>query len=302
MTYDLIIIGAGPAGLTAAIYAARYKMKVLVVGEQPGGMASEAHEICNFPTYKKISGEEFTEKMNEQVKNLGVKLIHDSVISIEKIDSIYNLKTNLKEYPAKKIILAMGSEKRKLELENENKFIGKGVSYCATCDAPFFRNKIVGVIGGSNSALTAALLISKFADKVYIIYRQDNFFRAEKMWVEDVENHDKIKIIFNSNVTELKGDNVLEGVKLDNGQELKLDGLFIEIGSIPSVKLAENLGIELDGNHIKTDNKQKTNVNGIFAAGDITNNPLKQIITACSEGAIAANSAHLELNSEKKSE
>ncbi len=301
MTYDLIIIGTGPAGLTAAIYAARYKMKVLVIGEHPGGMVSEAHEIRNFPTHNKITGEEFTEKMNKQVKNLGIEIIQDSVISIKKIDSLFTLKTNLKEYPAKKIILAMGSEKRKLELKDENKFIGKGVSYCATCDAPFFREKIVGVVGGSNSALTAALLISKFADKVYIIYRQDNFFRAEKIWVEEIESHDKIKIIFNSNIAELKGDNVLEGVKLDNGRELKLDGLFIEIGSIPSVKLAEHLGIELDGNHIKTDNKQKTNVNGIFAAGDITNNPLKQIITACSEGAIAANSAHLELNSEKNS-
>ena len=301
MTYDLIIIGAGPAGLTAAIYAARYKVKALVIGEQLGGMASEAHEICNFPTHNKITGEALAEKMNEQVKNLGVEIIQDSVISIEKIDSMFNLKTNLKEYLAKKIILAMGSEKRKLELENESNFIGKGVSYCATCDAPFFRNKIVGVIGGSNSALTAALLLSKFADKVYIIYRQDNFFRAEKMWVEEVENNDKIKMIFNSNVTELKGDNVLEGVKLDNEQELKLDGLFIEIGSIPSVKLAESLGIELEENYIKTDKEQKTNVKGIFAAGDITNNPLKQIITACAEGAIAANSAHLEINSEKNS-
>ncbi|MCK4730725.1 MAG: FAD-dependent oxidoreductase [Candidatus Aenigmarchaeota archaeon] len=301
MTYDLIIIGAGPAGLTAAVYAARYKMKVLVIGEQLGGMSSEAHEICNFSTYKKITGEEFTQKMKEQVENLKVKIVHDSVTSLKKIDSIYNLKTNLKEYSSKKIILAMGSEKRKLELENENKFLGKGVSYCATCDAPFFRNKTVGVVGGSNSALTAALLISKFADKIYIIYRQDRFFRAEKMWVEEVENNDKIKIIFNSNVAELKGDNVLEGVKLDNGEELKLDGLFIEIGSIPSVKLAEDLGIELEGNHIKTDKKQKTNVGGIFAAGDITNNPLKQIITACAEGAIAANSVHLELNSEKNS-
>ena len=301
MIYDLIIIGAGPAGLTAAIYAARYKMNVLVIGEQIGGMVSEAHEICNFPTYKKITGTEFTKKLKEQVENLKVEIIYGVVTSIEKIDSLYTLKINLKEYSAKKIILAMGSEKRKLGLENESKFVGKGVSYCATCDASFFKNKVVGVIGGSNSALTAALLLSKFADKVYIIYRQDNFFRAEKMWVEEVENNDKIKTIFNSNVTELKGNNVLEGVKLDNGQELKLDGLFIEIGSIPNVKLIESLGIELEKNYIKTDEKQRTNLKGIFAAGDITNNPLKQIVTACAEGAIAANSAHLELNSEKNS-
>ena len=194
--------------------------------------------------------------------------------------------------------MATGTKKRKLGLELEDKFLGKGISYCATCDAAFFKNKIVGVVGGSNSAITAALLLSKFANKVYIIYRKNEFFRAEPKLVEEVEKNEKIKPIFNSNVTELIGENKLEGVKLDNGDKLNLDGLFIEIGSVPNLKLAEELGIELEENHIKVDKKQRTNIRGVFACGDITNSPLKQIIVACAQGAIAANSAYEELKGE----
>jgi len=298
MEYDLIIIGAGPAGLTAAIYAARYKLSTLVVGEQIGGMAAEADEICNFPSYKKIIGIELTKKMIEQVENLGVEIKNSYADSIKKIDSQFLVKTNSTEYKAKKIILATGTEKRKLGLKNEDKFLGKGISYCATCDAAFFKNKVVGVVGGSNSALTAALLLSKFANEIYIIYRKNKFFRAEPKWVEEVERNEKIKSIFNANVIELVGENKLEYVKLDNGEKLNLDGLFVEIGSIPSVKLAEELGIELEENHIKVDKKQRTNMEGVFAAGDVTNSPLKQIIVACAQGAIAANSAYEELRNE----
>ncbi|HDI06430.1 MAG TPA: FAD-binding protein [Candidatus Aenigmarchaeota archaeon] len=298
MEYDLVIIGAGPAGLTAAIYAARYKLSTLVVGEQIGGMAAEADEICNFPSYKKIIGIELTKKMIEQVENLGVEIKNSYADSIKKIDSQFLVKTNSTEYKAKKIILATGTEKRKLGLKNEDKFLGKGVSYCATCDAAFFKNKVVGVVGGSNSALTAALLLSKFANEIYIIYRKNKFFRAEPKWVEEVERNEKIKSIFNANVIELVGENKLECVKLDNGEKLNLDGLFVEIGSIPSVKLAEELGIELEENHIKVDKKQRTNMEGVFAAGDVTNSPLKQIIVACAQGAIAANSAYEELRNE----
>jgi len=298
MEYDLVIIGAGPAGLTAAIYAARYKLSTLVVGEQIGGMAAEADEICNFPSYKKIIGIELTKKMIEQVENLGVEIKNSYADSIKKIDSQFLVKTNSTEYKAKKIILATGTEKRKLGLKNEDKFLGKGISYCATCDAAFFKNKVVGVVGGSNSALTAALLLSKFANEIYIIYRKNKFFRAEPKWVEEVERNEKIKSIFNANVIELVGENKLEYVKLDNGEKLNLDGLFVEIGSIPSVKLAEELGIELEENHIKVDKKQRTNMEGVFAAGDVTNSPLKQIIVACAQGAIAANSAYEELRNE----
>jgi len=298
MEYDLVIIGAGPSGLTAAIYAARYKLNTLVIGEQIGGLAAEAEEIHNFPSHKKITGIELIKKMREQVENLGVEIKNSYVNSIKKIDSQFLVKTSSTEYKAKKIILATGTKKRKLGLELEDKFLGKGISYCATCDAAFFKNKIVGVVGGSNSAITAALLLSKFANKVYIIYRKDKFFRAEPKLVEEVEKNEKIKSIFNSNVTELIGENKLEGVKLDNGDKLNLDGLFIEIGSVPNLKLAEELGIELEENYIKVDKKQRTNIRGVFACGDVTNSPLKQIIVACAQGAIAANSAYEELKGE----
>jgi len=298
MEYDLVIIGAGPSGLTAAIYAARYKLNTIVIGEQIGGMAAEAEEIHNFPSHKKITGIELIKKMREQVENLGVEIKNSYVNSIKKIDSQFLVKTSSTEYKAKKIILATGTKKRKLGLELEDKFLGKGISYCATCDAAFFKNKVVGVVGGSNSALTAALLLSKFANKVYIIYRKNKFFRAEPKLVEEVEKNEKIKSIFNSNVTELIGENKLEGVKLDNGDKLNLDGLFIEIGSVPNLKLAEELGIELEENYIKVDKKQRTNIRGVFACGDVTNSPLKQIIVACAQGAIAANSAYEELKGE----
>ena len=295
MEYDVIIVGSGPAGLTAGVYAGIYKLNALIIGEQIGGLVSEAIEIRNFPTYKKIGGVEFVQKMNDQVEDLGIETKNDCVISIEKVGSMFSVKTNSEEYKAKKIILTSGLEKKKLGLENEDVFLGKGVSYCATCDAPFYKDKVVCVVGGSNSALTSALLISKFAKEVYIIYRKDKFFRAEPMWVGEIERNEKIKVIFNSNVVELKGKEKLESVVLDNGDELKTDGLFVEIGSVPNTKLAKELGIELEEGYIKVNKRQKTNIEGIFAAGDITNNPLKQIIVACAQGAVAANSAYEEL-------
>ncbi len=296
--YDLIIVGSGPAGLTAAVYAARYKIKTLVIGEQIGGLAAEANEICNFPSYKKISGVELTQKMREQVEDFGIEIKNSLVDSIEKFDSLFLVKTTSEEFKAKKIILTTGTEKRKLGLENENKLLGRGISYCATCDAAFFRNKVVGVVGGSNAALTAALLLSKFANEVYIIYRKDRFFRAEPMWIEEIEKNKKIKLMFNTNITELIGKDKLEAVKLDNGKKLKLDGLFVEIGSVSNSKLSNKLGIELEEGYIKVDKKQKTRIKGVFAAGDITNSPLRQIIVACSQGAVAANSAYEEIRTE----
>lgn len=292
--YDLIIIGTGPAGLTAAIYAARYNLKTLVIGKLLGGTAGEAYKICNFPSYTETTGFELMTKMINQVKKLGVEIKSEEVLNIEK-NSDFNVKTNKKEYSAKKIIIAAGLKRRKLNIEREKEFAGKGINYCATCDAGFYKDKIVGIAGGGNSALTSALLLTEFAKKVYIIYRKPKFFRAEPAWVKDVEKNKKITCIFNANIAKLKGKGGLEGVELDNGKELKLDGLFVEIGSVPGIGLAEKLKIKTDQNFIKVDKKQRTNISGVFAAGDITDNPLKQIITACGEGAVAANTAYNEL-------
>jgi len=313
--YDLIIIGAGPGGLAAALYAARYKMNVIVIGKMPGGTATMAHKICNYPGFEKITGLDLMNKIITQIKKLDVEIRLEEVINIKKEDD-FLVKTNKKEYVGKKILISTGSQNVKLNLEKEDDFNGKGISYCATCDAQFYKDKVVGVVGGGNSALTAALLLSEFAKKVYIFYRQDSFFRAENVWVEEVERNEKIEAVFNSTISRLIGEKKLEGVEINKNEalfgvpqspeleskkeEIKLDGLFVEIGRISNLKLANLLGIELDGDFIKVDKEQKTNVEGVFAAGDVTNNPLKQIITAGSEGAIVAFIAYRQIIKERK--
>jgi len=300
--YDLVIIGAGPGGLAAALYAARYKMSVIVIGKMPGGTAATAHKVCNYPGFEEITGPDLMNKMIDQIKNLGVEVKLEEVIDIKK-ENEFLVKTNKKEYFGKKILISTGSQKIKIGLDNEDELNGKGISYCATCDAGFYKDKIVGVVGGGNSALTAALLLSEFAKKVYIFYRQASFFRAENVWVDEAERNEKIEAVFNSTVSELIGDKKLEKIKIKENEEereLEMDGLFVEIGGISNLKLAQILGIELDGNFIKVDKEQKTNVEGVFAAGDVTNNPLKQIITAGGEGAIAAFIAYKQIIKERK--
>jgi len=287
----LIIVGSGPAGLTAAIYAGRYLLDTLVIGELNGGTISEASEVCNFPSYKNITGFELTKKLVEHVEHLGVEIKQEIVEKIEKEES-FVIKTNNSVYRARAIILATGSKKRKLNVKGEKEFLGRGVSYCATCDATFFKDKKVAVVGGSDAALTAAILLSEYAEKTYIVYRKDKFFRAEPTWIKQVENNKKIESVFNSNIIEIKGSNKVEEIILDTGKKLSVDGVFVEIGLIPNIELAEQLKLDLENGHIVTDKFQRTSLPGVFAAGDVTNNPLKQAITASAEGAIAANTAY----------
>ncbi|MFH1151877.1 MAG: FAD-dependent oxidoreductase [Nanoarchaeota archaeon] len=293
-SYDLIIIGAGPAGLTAAVYAARYKLNILVIGKVPGGLMGEAHEVCNFPTYDKITGFELVKKMVEQVKKLDVEIKSEEVLDIKKSEG-FQIVTGKNKYSAKKIIIATGSKRRSLGVEREEELTGKGLHYCATCDAGFYKDKIVGVAGGGDAALTAALLLSKFAKKVYIIYRRDKFLNAEPTWVEEVRKNKKIEPMFNSEIIELIGKDKLEKVKLKDNREVVLDGLFVEIGGVPGCVIAEKLGVKMKNNYIIADKNQGTNADGVFAAGDVTDNPLKQIVTACGEGAVAGYSVYKEL-------
>jgi len=293
--YDLLIIGMGVAGLTAAIYGAGYNLKTLVIGEMPGGTTGEADNIRNFPSYKLIKGFELAEKMMNQVKSSEVDIKFGKVLNIEKKSEGFKIQMEKESFFSKKLIIATGTEVRKLGLKREKEFLGKGISYCATCDAAFYKEKIVGVVGGGNSALTSAMLISNFAKKVYIIYRKDKFYKAFPSYVEKLNKNKKIETIFNSNVTEFLGKEKLDGVLLDTGKKLKLDGLFIMIGGSPNVNLSKDLKIELDNGHIKVDKFQETNHKGLFAAGDVTNNSLKQIITACSGGAIAADTAFKQI-------
>ena len=292
--YDLIIIGAGPAGLTAAIYAARYKLNFVVFSKQFGGMITESDRVENWPGDEKITGLALMNKLKEHVVSLGTKIIEGSVEKIEK--TVFGFKIN-DNYKSKTVLIAQGSEKRRLNIKGEKEFSGKGVSYCATCDAAFFRDKKICVVGGNNSAAVAALLLSEFADKVYIIYRKEKI-RAEPIWVERIKENNKISVINNINITEIKGDNFVKSVMLDNHfnnkRELSVAGVFIEIGSEPNTTLAVQLGVKLDGGYIKTDSTQKTDIEGVYAAGDITTNSNKfeQVITAAAEGAIAVNSIY----------
>ena len=293
--YDLIIIGGGPAGLSAAIYAARYKLKTLILTKIIGGEIIEAHLVENYPGTKAASGMEMMNDWKEQALNLGTEIKERYEVKEITKQEDHFLVNN--EYKAKAILLTTGTQRRKLDVKGEENFIGKGVSYCATCDSAFFKDKTVAVIGGSDSAVLAALLLTQYAKKVYIIYRKDRL-RAEPIRTEKAENNPKIEIIYNANVTEIKGKDFVQSVKLDNSNELKLDGIFIEIGSVPSTALAKELNLELDENNcIIVDKSQKTSEDKVYAAGDITTNcnGFRQVITAAAEGAIAAHSIYNDL-------
>ncbi len=298
--YDVLVVGTGPAGYTAALYAARYKLDTIMIGEMPGGLISEAPDVCNFPSRKSISGMELASKMEEQVKDLGVEVVYDKVEDIKGSDNDFNIVASRDGYKAKKVILATGQERRRLGLEREGKLTGRGVSYCATCDAAFYNDKTVGVVGGGDAALASALLLEEYAERVYILYRKDNFFRPEPIRVEEVEQNENTESIFNVNVEELIGDKKLTSVRLDNGETLELDGLFIEIGSIPNNELAKQIGVKIvDDGYIKTDENRRTNVPGIYAAGDIIDSPLKQAITAAGQGAEAAASVYEDIQRQR---
>ncbi len=297
--YDIAIVGAGPAGLTAALYASRYKLKTIVIGELPGGTITQAHEVGNFPSYNAISGFELGQKMANQVKNNGVEIFFDTITAISKTQSKFQIKGHEANILAKKVILAIGTKRRKLELKREGELTGKGISYCATCDGLFFKEKIVGVVGGSDAALSEALYLAEVAKKVYIIYRKENFFRAEPKWVELVEKNKKIEPIFSSNVIELLGETKLQEVKLDSGKNVALDGLFIEIGSVPERELFEKTGLKLSKTgYVIVDKEMKTNIKGIFSAGELNEGTFRQAIVACAEGAIAAHTAYEEIKSD----
>lgn len=299
--YDVIIIGAGPGGLTAAVYSYRYNLKTLILGQLPGGYVGLTHKICNFPGGQGVSGPELAMKMVKHVQNIDVDLKQEAVEKVSGVNGNFIVKTDKGEYSGSKIIIATGTEHRKLGLENEKEFFGRGISYCATCDAGFYKDKFVGVVGGGNSALTASILLAKYAKKIYIISRKGEFSKGEPRWIEEVMKDKKIEVLFEKEIKEIKGSDKVEGIVLNDGKELKIDGLFIEIGAVPNIKLAEELNLELDEISIKVDGKKRTNISGVYAAGDVTNTPFKQILTAQSDGAIAANSAYEDLQKEKNS-
>ncbi|MEK6859628.1 MAG: FAD-dependent oxidoreductase [Nanoarchaeota archaeon] len=303
MKYDLIIIGGGPAGLTAAIYASRYNLNFLVISENIGGTASTASKVCNFPSYENIKGFELMQKVTKQAKSLGAEIIYDKVIMIKKNKEEFIVSTKKNNYNCRKIIYASGTERLRLNVPGEGKFSGRGISYCASCDALFYKNKIVAVAGGSDAALSSALLLAEFASKVYIIYRQAKFSRAEPYWIHLVAKEKKIQLIFNEEIVEINGKENVEEIKLKTGKAIKADGVFIEIGSVPETGLLKDLKVKLDKkNYVITDKEQRTNIDGIFAAGDVTDNSLKQIVNACGEGAVAAYNVYRDIKKQEDKE
>lgn len=297
--YDLIIIGSGPAGLTASIYASRYKMANLVLAKQKGGTIGLAHKVENYPGFVSIHGLDLMAKIEDQAQKLGAEIIYDPAESIKKKAEIFEVFTDSgKKYQAKALILATGTERRKLQIPGEEEFLGRGVSYCTTCDAPFFQDKIVALIGGSDAAVSGAIHTAEYAQKVFIIYRQAQL-RAEPIWVEKALDNPKIEPIYNTNIIEINGDQVVKGVVLDSphqgSKELALDGVFIEIGGVPGTGLAKIAGVELNqAGYVKVDKGMRTNIAGIFAAGDLTDflPRFQQLVTVEAMGALAAASAY----------
>ncbi|PIU08850.1 MAG: hypothetical protein COZ85_02215 [Candidatus Moranbacteria bacterium CG_4_8_14_3_um_filter_34_16] len=293
--YDLIIIGAGPAGLSASIYASRYKLNHLVLGVSPGGQMGEIYEIENYPGFPSISGRELIEKFLEHSKKFGAEIRNESVVKIKKNETgLFEVETSFGIYQAQALIMAMGAVYRKMNIPGEKEYTGKGVSYCATCDAIFFKGKTVSVVGGGNSAVVVALELADFAKKVYLIHRGEKM-SAEPAWLEKLNNLKNLEILKDNEVLEIKGKEKVEKIILtkpfNDKVSLSVDGVFIEVGTDPGVELAKKIGVETDEqNYIKVNADMSTNIAGIFGAGDITNgsNKFRQVLSACAEGALAA--------------
>jgi len=301
--YEAIVVGAGPAGLTAALYLARYRVPTLVITKDIGGQMAEAPLVDDYIGIRNITGPELAKRFEEHVRSYGVDIVvGDPVVAISRVNDMWCVKTESEEeYCAFVIILAAGAEKRKLGVPGEDRLIGRGVSYCAVCDGPMFGGKIVAVVGGGNSALTSALYLSTVASKVYLIHRRDSF-RAFPFYVDEVKRNPKIEMVLNSVVEEILGESRVEGIKIRNlvtgaTTVLKVDGVFVEIGVEPPRKFLESIGLQLDEEgRVVVGIDRSTNLPGIFAAGDVAGGPYKykfeQIITAAAEGAIAADAAY----------
>ncbi|MFH1325273.1 MAG: FAD-dependent oxidoreductase [archaeon] len=310
--FDFIIIGAGGTGLAAAMYSARLGMKTLVLGfthgtELPvGGVITTTNIVENYPGFIKLSGFELAKKIEEHARSYDlVEIKNEKVENIKKEKNLFSIKTNKNSYEGKTILFATGTKWRKLpeNVKGSREFENRGISYCALCDGPLYKNKTIAVVGGSDSAAKDALLLSEHAKNVYIIYRGSQI-HPEPINLQRIKNNKKIEVINNTNIVEVKGKNNVESVILDKqykgSKELRLEGIFIAIGHIILSDLAKPLGVKLNKkneiiiNHMTSE----TNISGIFAAGDVTDKPFKQLITGVADGCTAAYSAYEYINKE----
>lgn len=304
--YDVLIVGLGCAGYTAAIYSARYKLKTFLVGAEAGGMGNTAAEVGNWPGEIDIRGPDLMEKFKNHALSFTdlVTFKISYVKAVTKIDGGFELTLEGDEkVQGKTVIFATGSKKRHLGVPGEEEFSGKGVTYCATCDAFFYKNKTVAVLGGGDSAVEGAAIAAQVAAKVYLVHRRDSF-RAEPYWVDKVKEKTNVEFVLERNVLEIIGEQKVTGIKLDqswNGQDvIAVDGVFIEIGATPEISLPQSLGCEIDKKgFLKVDSAQRTNVQGVYGAGDVTSgsNYFAQFATSVGEGSVASNSAFAYLQS-----
>ena len=298
--YDIIIIGAGPAGLTAAIYARRAAKTVLVLEANTyGGQIIDAPDIENYPAAAHISGPDFAQKIYQQAVDLGADVEFEKVTEIKDHGESKTVITEDGEYEAKAVIIATGSGNRKLNLKNEEQLVGRGISYCATCDGAFYKDKVVAVVGGGNTALASALYLSNIAKTVYLIHHSGTL-RGSEASVLKLKEKPNVELVLNNQVTELLADKKLRAIKLQDkdgsSKELEIDGLFVAVGREPETKeFAELIKLDEAGYVISTEDCH-TNVEGIFVAGDNRTKEVRQLVTATSDGAVAATEAIKYLN------
>lgn len=285
--FDCIVIGAGIAGTTASIYLKRAGLKILLLEKKAiGGQIINTSEIENYPTILSTDGFTFSNHLKKQVENLNIQIQYEEVIDI-KNNEIKEVITNKNTYFTKNIIIATGRIPRKLQIEHADQLLGKGISYCATCDGFFYKNKDVAVLGGGNSSLEAAIYLSRLCHQVTIINRSDKL-RADQKLIQEIKQLQNVKIMYNENVRSLESkEGYLSKIVLNNS-ELTVEGLFVYIGLVPTLPFINHLDLNLEDGYIIVDSKMKTNLAGIYACGDIIKKDLYQIITASSEGAIAA--------------
>lgn len=303
--YDVIIIGSGPAGMTAGIFAVRRELKTLIIGQTVGGQLVWANEIENYPGFETIKSFELITRMKDQTIKAGVEFKEDEVKKIEKtIEGNFLLYTGRETFEAHSVIVAMGLSPRRLAAPGEIEFSGRGVSYCANCDGPFYKGKNIAIIGGGNSALDAAEFMSKIAKQVYLIHRNDSF-KAFDTLVDEVKTRDNIEILLNTEIKNIVGSSKVEKIQLINTKnnqerEIELDGVFVEVGRIASTDLVNDFADRNDKNQIIVNAKMETKTPGFFAAGDVTNCEFKQIPVAMGQGTIAALATYQYLQTIKK--
>jgi thioredoxin reductase (NADPH) len=296
--YEVAIIGAGPAGLSAAIQAKRYKINAITIADELGGKITNAHSIENWPGDFAINGNDLSDKIINHSKQIEANVVVDKVKFIKKVNDYFLITADNEQYKAYRIIFAVGNEKAKLNIEGEEEFLKKGVSYQANKEGVLFKNKTVAVVGSGDSACTSALFLADIADKVYLMYRSKNL-KAEPIWVDKVKNNKKIELLAGVMPKKILGNETVKQIVCNDERILNVDGVFIEIGFNPSSDLAKDLELKTDADgFVLVDDKQQTSAKNVWAAGDITTNSdkLRQIITAASEGMVALNDVYDNIN------